>query len=200
MSVILVTGSAGLIGSETTKWFAAQGHDVVGVDNNMRSKFFGADASTEWMRDHLQREFAGYRHEAIDIRDREAIFGLFDRYGREICLVIHTAAQPSHDWAAREPFTDFGINALGTLTLLEATRQYCPDAVFIFTSTNKVYGDTPNSLPLIEQESRWEIERAIRSGTALAKACRLTRPCTAFSVRRRQRPTLWCRNTVVISA
>jgi CDP-paratose 2-epimerase len=158
MSVILVTGSAGLIGSETTKWFAAQGHDVVGVDNNIRSKFFGADASTEWMRDHLQREFAGYRHEAIDIRDREAIFDLFDRYGREICLVIHTAAQPSHDWAAREPFTDFGINALGTLTLLEATRQYCPDAVFIFTSTNKVYGDTPNSLPLIEQESRWEIE------------------------------------------
>jgi CDP-paratose 2-epimerase len=158
MSVILVTGSAGLIGSETTKWFAAQGHDVVGVDNNMRRKFFGTDASTEWMRDHLQREFAGYRHEAIDIRDREAIFDLFERYGREICLVIHTAAQPSHDWAAREPFTDFEINALGTLTMLEATRQYCPDAVFIFTSTNKVYGDTPNSLPLIEQELRWEIE------------------------------------------
>lgn len=157
MSVVLVTGSAGLIGSETTKWFAAQGHDVVGVDNNMRAYFFGPEASTGWMRDHLQREFAGYRHETIDIRDRQAIFHLFQRYGGDISLVIHTAAQPSHDWAAREPFTDFEINALGTLNMLEATRQFCPEAVFIFTSTNKVYGDTPNSLPLVEQELRWEI-------------------------------------------
>lgn len=97
MSVVLVTGSAGLIGSETTKWFAAQGHDVVGVDNNMRAYFFGPEASTGWMRDHLQREIAGYRHETVDIRDRQAIFRLFQQYGSDISLVIHTAAQPSHD-------------------------------------------------------------------------------------------------------
>ncbi|MBA2276899.1 MAG: NAD-dependent epimerase/dehydratase family protein [Chloroflexia bacterium] len=159
MSVVLVTGSAGLIGSETVEYFCELGHDVVGVDNNMRRTFFGDDASTDWNRDHLQRRFPErYHHHAIDIRDQRAVGELFHRYGREIGLVVHTAAQPSHDWAAREPLTDFTVNANGTLVLLEATRAFCPEAVFIFTSTNKVYGDTPNRLPLVERETRWEIE------------------------------------------
>ncbi len=158
MSVAIVTGSAGLIGSEASRYFAGRGMDVVGIDNNMRAYFFGEEASTSWMGNQLQATLARYTHEQIDIRDRDAIFRLFELYGKEIRLVVHTAAQPSHDWAAREPFTDFGVNALGTLTMLEATRQYCPDAVFIFTSTNKVYGDTPNHLPLIEQAERWEID------------------------------------------
>ncbi len=158
MSVAIVTGSAGLIGSEATKHFAEKGMDVVGIDNNMRAYFFGEEASTSWNNDRLQKTVAAYTHHAIDIRNSEAINRLFERYGKDIALVVHTAAQPSHDWAAREPFTDFGVNAVGTLTMLEAARQHCPDAPFIFTSTNKVYGDTPNHLPLIEQELRWEID------------------------------------------
>ena len=158
MSIAIVTGSAGLIGSETCRHFAAKGMDIVGIDNGMRKYFFGNEGSTEWMRDTLLKELPAYTHRQIDIRDRDAIFKLFAEYGSSIKLIVHTAAQPSHDWAAREPFTDFGVNALGTLTMLEATRQFCPDAVFIFTSTNKVYGDTPNSLPLREEAARWEID------------------------------------------
>jgi CDP-paratose 2-epimerase len=134
------------------------GLEVVGIDNDMRKVFFGDEASTAWNREILQSELPMYRHESLDIRDREAILRLFRDLGNDIELVIHTAAQPSHDWAAREPFTDFDVNAVGTLNLLEATRQHAPEAVFIFTSTNKVYGDTPNSLPLVELDSRWEIE------------------------------------------
>ena len=158
MSIAIVTGSAGLIGSEATRHFAGLGMDVVGVDNDMRSTFFGEEASTAWMNRELRRDIPNYKHLSVDIRNCEEIFRLFQHYGREITLVIHTAAQPSHDWAARDPLTDFGVNALGTLTLLEATRQFCPEAVFIFTSTNKVYGDNPNKLPLIELETRWEID------------------------------------------
>ncbi len=157
MAIAIVTGSAGLIGSEAVKHFSEKGMDVIGIDNNMRSVFFGQEASTAWMSDHLRKSVANYCQYQIDIRDREAIFDLFSRYGNAIELIVHTAAQPSHDWAAREPLTDFGVNALGTLTMLEATRTYCPEAVFIFTSTNKVYGDTPNRLPLVEQATRWEI-------------------------------------------
>ena len=158
MSIAIITGSAGLIGSEATKHFTSAGMDVVGIDNDMRSTFFGEDASTSWMSHKLRRELKNYVHHAADIRNRDEIFAIFKSYGKEIKLVVHTAAQPSHDWAAREPFTDFGVNAVGTLTLLEATRQFCPEAVFIFTSTNKVYGDNPNRLPLVELESRWEID------------------------------------------
>src|SRR5690242_10278876 len=149
MAVVVVTGSAGLIGSETVRTFCALGYDVVGIDNDMRSVFFGEDASTRWNRVLLQSEYrTRYQHVDIDIRDQHAVDTIFARYGREIRLVVHTAAQPSHDWAAREPMTDFSINAAGTLVLLEATRKHCPEAVFIFTSTNKVYGDGPNALPL----------------------------------------------------
>ncbi len=158
MSTAIITGSAGLIGSEATRHFAAQGMEVVGIDNDMRAAFFGPEASTEWNSQKLRSELKNYTHHAADIRNQDAIFSIFARYGKDIKLVVHTAAQPSHDWAAREPFTDFGVNAVGTLTMLEATRKYCPEAVFIFTSTNKVYGDNPNKLPLIELETRWEID------------------------------------------
>jgi CDP-paratose 2-epimerase len=158
--VVLVTGSSGLIGSASVEHFAAAGYDVIGVDNDMRAAFFGADASTAWVRDRLEREVPRYRHVPADIRDPDAMRAVFERYGRDIGLIIHAAAQPSHDWAAREPMTDFTINALGTLTLLEATRRHCPDAAFIFTSTNKVYGDLPNQLPFVELEQRWEIDPA----------------------------------------
>ena len=158
MSVVVVTGSAGLIGSEAVRFFYDQGHDVVGIDNDMRAYFFGEEASTHWNRDRLIKDLPGYTHYDLDLRDYEGIIKLFQKYSDDIQLVIHAAAQPSHDWAAFEPITDFTINANGTLNLLEATRLHTPDAVFIFTSTNKVYGDTPNRLPLVELESRWEIE------------------------------------------
>ncbi|MEA5575971.1 NAD-dependent epimerase/dehydratase family protein [Anabaena sp. UHCC 0451] len=159
MSVVIVTGSAGLIGSESVRFFCQQGFNVVGIDNNMREQFFGKEASTEWNHERLLEDYQDqYIHYSIDIRDHEAIAEVFNTYGKDIQLIIHTAAQPSHDWAARDPYTDFTVNANGTLVLLENTRQVCPDAVFIFCSTNKVYGDTPNYLPLIEQELRWEIE------------------------------------------
>jgi CDP-paratose 2-epimerase len=157
MSVALVTGSAGLIGSEAVRFLAAQGLSVVGIDNDMRQYFFGADGSTDWNRRLLERELSGYEHVSADVRDQDAIRRIFERFGRNISLVVHAAAQPSHDWAAREPITDFSVNATGTLVLLEAVRIHCPDAVFIFTSTNKVYGDTPNRLPLVEGTTRWEL-------------------------------------------
>jgi CDP-paratose 2-epimerase len=158
MSVAIVTGSAGLIGSEAVAFFAGLGLSVVGIDNDMRRYFFGEESSTQWNQQRLREEVRGYQHHSLDIRDEEGMDRLFARYGSAICLVIHTAAQPSHDWAARDPRMDFSINASGTLNLLEATRKHAPAAAFIFTSTNKVYGDTPNHLPLVEQAQRWEIE------------------------------------------
>jgi CDP-paratose 2-epimerase len=160
MSIALITGSAGLIGSEAVRYFSAKGLHVIGIDNDMRKYFFGPEASTEWMRKQLEATIPNYQHYSIDVRDQAAIFDVFRRGGRDISLVIHTAAQPSHDWAAREPLTDFSVNANGTLNLLEATRQFSPDAPFIFTSTNKVYGDSPNALPLVELESRWELDKS----------------------------------------
>lgn len=152
----LVTGSGGLIGSEAAKFFAEKGFDIIGVDNNMRSYFFGAEASTEWNQEKVQKQLKdSYTHYKADIRDNDAIEKIFKEHKFDI--IIHTAAQPSHDWAAKEPFTDFSVNATGTLVMLENMRKYCPEAVFIFTSTNKVYGDTPNSLPLVELDKRWEL-------------------------------------------
>ena len=158
MSVAVVTGSAGLIGSETCKFLHEKGLDVVGIDNNLRRYFFGADASTDWMRKKLESGLKRYRHVDADIRNHDAIAAVFQDLGNSVALVVHTAAQPSHDWAAREPLTDFTVNANGTLVMLEATRKACPEAAFIFTSTNKVYGDTPNLLPLVEKETRWEVD------------------------------------------
>ncbi|MEO1351590.1 MAG: NAD-dependent epimerase/dehydratase family protein [Cyanobacteria bacterium J06635_15] len=159
MSTVVITGSAGLIGSESVHFYAQRGFNIVGIDNDMRSVFFGESASTSWNRKTLEDRYPDrYQHRHIDIRDRNAIESLFADYGGDIDLIIHTAAQPSHDWAAQDPHTDFTVNANGTLVLLEATRKYCPEAAFIFTSTNKVYGDTPNYLPLQELETRWEID------------------------------------------
>jgi CDP-paratose 2-epimerase len=158
MSVAVVTGSSGLIGSETAKFLHEKGLDVVGIDNNFRKYFFGPDGSTEWNTAELRQSLKRFTHFPIDVRDQGAVDKVFSELNKDISLVIHTAAQPSHDWAAKEPFTDFSINANGSLVMLEATRRFAPDATFIFTSTNKVYGDTPNELPLIEKETRWELD------------------------------------------
>jgi CDP-paratose 2-epimerase len=131
---------------------------IIGIDNDLRAYFFGKDASNELNRNELKRIIPNYLHHSLDIRNYGDLENIFAKYNADIKLIIHTAAQPSHDWAAREPITDFTINANGTLNLLELTRLYCPGAVFIFTSTNKVYGDTPNFLPLVELEKRWEID------------------------------------------
>lgn len=152
---ILVTGSGGLIGSESVRFFSKKGFDIVGIDNNMREYFFGKEASTKWSVAKLKKTVPRYEHYNIDIRDNKKIEKLFKKH--KFDLIIHAAAQPSHDWAAKEPFTDFGVNATGTLVLLENFRLYAPKATFIYTSTNKVYGDTPNLLPLIEKEKRYEI-------------------------------------------
>ncbi|MFZ6031502.1 MAG: NAD-dependent epimerase/dehydratase family protein [Chloroflexota bacterium] len=151
---ILVTGSAGLIGSQAVRYFSEKGHQLIGVDNNMRMKFFGAEGDTRQVRQSLLDSLNDYRHYDLDIRDREGILRLLSDYKPDV--VIHSAAQPSHDYAAQIPFEDFEINALGTLNLLEALRRSNLDGVFIYMSTNKVYGDRPNSIPLIEKETRWD--------------------------------------------
>ena len=157
-NICLITGSSGLIGSESVAFFANKFDKIVGIDNNLRAQFFGPDASTEWNTKRLVSSINNFEHHAVDIRNIGDLEPLFKSHGAAIKLIIHTAAQPSHDWAAREPITDFTVNANGTLNLLEMTRLHCPEATFIFTSTNKVYGDTPNFLPLVELEKRWEID------------------------------------------
>lgn len=158
MKICIITGSSGLIGSESVSFFADKFDKIIGIDNNMRERFFGADASTEWNTKRLLETIPNFEHYSIDIRDMEAVEKIFATYQNDIQLIVHTAAQPSHDWAANDPIMDFTVNANGTLNLLEATRKHCPKAVFIFTSTNKVYGDTPNYLPLVELDKRWEID------------------------------------------
>ena len=154
MKKALVTGSSGLIGSEAVFFLDQRGYEVFGIDNNIRKYFFGSDADTMWMLEKLKRETKRFTHIDLDIRDRQGILGLFGNHNFDV--VIHCAAQPSHDWAAREPLTDFDINATGTVNLLEATRQTCRDSPFVFMSTNKVYGDAPNRVPLKETITRWD--------------------------------------------
>lgn len=160
MKIALITGSGGLIGSEAVLSFSQEFDLVVGIDNDFRKYFFGDGASTAWNVSQLKERCPNYRHHDVDIRDFSALEKIFLEYSADISLIIHTAAQPSHDWAAKEPLVDFGVNATGTLHMLELTRAHCPEAVFVFTSTNKVYGDTPNLLPLKELETRWEIDEA----------------------------------------
>ena len=157
MAKAIVTGSGGLIGSESAERLVEAGYDVVGIENDTRAILFGPDASTSHVTDRLNSELSGFRTVDLDIRDADGIDRIFAGDGRDIELIVHTAAQPSHDWAASDPQADFGINANGTLNLLEATRKHCPDATFVFTSTNKVYGDTPNRLPLVDTGSRLEL-------------------------------------------
>lgn len=152
---VIVTGAAGLIGSEATRFFCEKNFKVIGIDNDLRSYFFGSSASTNWNRTLLEEKFDNFLNLSVDIREEKEINRIFKFFHPD--LIIHTAAQPSHDWAVKEPLTDFTINALGTHILLEAFRKNCPEATFIFTSTNKVYGDNPNKLPLIEKGSRYEI-------------------------------------------
>lgn len=158
MKIALVTGSSGLIGGESVEFMSKKFDIVIGIDNDMRSYFFGKESSTNWNKNRLEESCPNFKSYQADIRSVDALSPIFEKYGKDIALIIHTAAQPSHDWAAREPLTDFGVNATGTINLLEMCRLHCPEAVFIFTSTNKVYGDTPNYLPLIELEKRWEID------------------------------------------
>src|SRR5688572_31796385 len=153
---VLVTGSAGLIGSEAVEYFDRLGFDVHGVDNNMRADFFGPGGDTTWNRQRLESECARYTHHDLDIRDRAGVEDLIRRQG--VDLVIHAAAQPSHDLAASRPFDDFDVNAAGTLNLLQATRQHVPRAVFVHMSTNKVYGDRPNTIRLKELPTRWDYD------------------------------------------
>jgi CDP-paratose 2-epimerase len=157
MSIAVITGSAGLVGSEAVRRFHELGYDVWGIDNDLRRRFFGAEASTRPMAERLVAELPRYRHHDHDVRDRGAIAALFEQGGGAIEVVIHAAAQPSHDWAATDPFTDFSVNAEGTLVVLEAVREHSPDASFLFLSTNKVYGDRVNALPLEELATRWEL-------------------------------------------
>src|SRR3954451_6564126 len=158
MATVVVTGSGGLVGSEAAAHFARAGYDVIGIDNDMRAEFFGPDASTAPTTARLVRELGdSFRREDLDIRDADGVLRLFERIGGGLEAVVHAAAQPSHDWAASDPQTDFGVNANGTLNLLEATRRVQPAATFIFTSTNKVYGDTPNFLPLEDRGERLEL-------------------------------------------
>jgi CDP-paratose 2-epimerase len=160
MNIAIITGSAGLIGSEAVEFLSSKFDKIVGIDNNLREYFFGEGGSTVWNMKRLEQNVDNYEHYSADIRDAAELEKIFKKYSADIKLVLHTAAQPSHDWAANEPFTDFTVNANGTLNMLEMTRLHAPKAVFIFTSTNKVYGDTPNYLPLIELEARWEIDES----------------------------------------
>ena len=197
MSVILISGAAGLVAPRRS-FFAEKGFDVVGIDNDMRRYFFGEDGSTRWRRARLERratiQARRCRHPRWG-RDRPHVRGTC----RAIAVVIHAAAQPSHDWAVREPETDFTVNANGTLTLLEATRQHCPDATFIFTSTNKVYGDTPNRLPLVETETRWTVDPAHPySRHGIDEHMSIDARCTASSARRKWRRMCLCRLSGVL--
>ena len=158
MKIALITGSCGLVGSESASFFSKKGFKIIGIDNNYRKVFFGKDGDISWLRNKLKKELKNYKHISTDIRNFENLKKIFKKYRKNISLIIHAAAQPSHDWAKNKAFIDFDINAKGTLNLLELTRLYCPNAPFIFMSTNKVYGDNPNLLPLIEKKTRWEIK------------------------------------------
>ena len=167
---LLVTGSAGLIGSETVRHFSALGWQVCGIDNNMRADFFGPDGDTTWNLKRLQQDHPDYRHFVVDIRDRAAILQVLEE--TPVDMIVHAAAQPSHDLAASRPFDDFDVNAGGTLNLLEATRRFRPEAAFCFTSTNKVYGDAPNELPLVERDTRWDYARS-EDFNGITESCRI---------------------------
>ena len=159
MSIVLVTGSSGLVGSESVKFFSNKGFDVLGIDNNLRKFFFGNEASTSIVKKNLKRDFKRFKDFNIDIRNYAALEKIFRKYKKNISLIVHCAAQPSHDYAKNFPVLDFNVNATGTLNLLELTKKYCADSPFIFMSTNKVYGDNPNKLKILEKKNRWELKK-----------------------------------------
>ena len=159
MSVVMITGSTGLVGSEAVKFFCEKGFDVVGIDNNLRKFFFGKDGSTSWVKNRLIKNYKNFRNYETDIRNLNKLNKIFNRYKKNISILIHCAAQPSHDYGKNYPIIDFNVNATGTLNLLELTKKYCPNACFIFMSTNKVYGDNPNRLKIYEKTTRWELKQ-----------------------------------------
>ena len=160
MSIVIITGSTGLVGSESVEFFCKKGFDVIGIDNNLRSLFFGKDGSTNWIKKKLQKKYKRFKNFNIDIRNLNGLKKIFKKYGKNISLIIHCAAQPSHDYGKNFPLLDFNVNATGTLNLLELTKIYCSHSPFIFMSTNKVYGDNPNKLKLIEKSKRWELKNS----------------------------------------
>src|SRR5919108_4003713 len=195
MPVAVVTGSGGLIGSESVAHFVEEGFEVVGIENDMRAEFFGSSASTQDVTERLLRDYPEFHSLELDVRDADGIERLFARHGSAIEVVMHAAAQPSHDWAASAPHVDFEVNAGGTLNLLESTRRHAPDASFIFTSTNKVYGDTPNRLPLVELPTRLELPADHHYFGGIDTSMSMTRPCTRCSGSPRRPPISWCRST-----
>ena len=159
MNIALITGSCGLVGSESSIFFSKKKFKILGIDNNKRKFFFGKDGDIGWIKKNLKKNIPNYNHLNVDIRNFSTLRSIFLKNRKNIKVIIHAAAQPSHDWAINKPYIDFDINAKGTLNLLELTKRYCPNAPFIFMSTNKVYGDNPNNLPLIEKKKRWEIKK-----------------------------------------
>ena len=158
MSLAIITGCNGLVGSESVNFFCDKGFDVIGIDNNLRQFFFGKDGSTLWIKKNLTKRNKKFLHFNVDIRNFDKLNKIFKKYKNRVSLIIHCAAQPSHDYGKKFPFLDFHVNATGTLNLLELTKTYCPDAPFIFMSTNKVYGDNPNNLKIFEKKTRWELK------------------------------------------
>ena len=159
MSIVIITGSSGLVGSEAVNFFSKKGFEVIGIDNNLRKFFFGLDGSTSWIKKKIIKENVNYTHFNTDIRNYENLKKIFSKYKKNISLIIHCAAQPSHDYGKNYPIIDFDVNAKGTLNLLEMTKSFCPYAPFIFMSTNKVYGDNPNKLKIIEKAKRYELKK-----------------------------------------
>jgi len=162
MSVAIITGSSGLVGSEAVKFFCDKGFDVIGIDNNLRKYFFGKDGSTLWINKQLKKNYKNFYNHNTDIRNISSLEKIFKKYSKKISIIIHCAAQPSHDYGKNYPMIDFNVNATGTLNLLELTKKFCPSASFIFMSTNKVYGDNPNNLKIFENKSRWELKKSDR--------------------------------------
>lgn len=197
MPTAIVTGSGGLIGSESVQHFVRAGYDVIGLENDMRSQFFGPSASASHTTARLVRTLEGaFTSHDLDIRNADEVDRVFASVASSLTLVIHAAAQPSHDWAASDPQTDFTVNANGTLNLVQATLRHAAEASFIFCSTIKVYGDRPNDLPLQDIGSRLELPEDHRYRGASTRRCRSTHPPTRCSESPRPRPTCWCRNTV----
>ncbi len=159
MSIAIITGSSGLVGSESVNFFSQKGFDVIGIDNNLRQTFFGKEGSTNWVKSQLLKKNKNFKSFNIDVRNSRGLDKIFKKYKKEIAIVIHCAAQPSHDYGKNFPLLDFNVNATGTLNLLEATKKYCPNAPFVFMSTNKVYGDNPNKLKIVEKNTRWELKK-----------------------------------------
>ena len=195
---LLVTGSSGLIGSEVVDYFCRLGWDVHGVDNNMRADFFGPEGDTRWNQRRLQAAHARFQHHELDIRDRRGVDALIDSIRPS--LIVHAAAQPSHDLAASRPFDDFDVNAVGTLNLLEAHARHVPKATFVHMSTNKVYGDGPTRIRLKELPTRWDYDDPRYADGIARGRSRSTRASTACSAPPRSRRTSWCRSTAATSA